>query len=138
MTVPQEYVHASRDFDKFMADFMEISMIETHHRAHAIVRAVLHVFRDHLAVGDALRFAETLPAVLRAVFVENWHPAEPVPFPDRAVLAAEVKANRRDHNLASDDSIAEVAAALRRNIDNAALDGVLAGLPAAARDYWRA
>lgn len=139
MTVPQEYVQASRDFDRFMADFMEISMIETHHRAYAIVRAVLHVFRDHLDIDDALRFAEILPAVLRAIFVENWRPAdEPAPFPDRAALAAEVKANRRDHNLASDGSIAEVAAALRRNADNAALDAVLARLPAAARDYWKA
>jgi uncharacterized protein (DUF2267 family) len=139
MTVPQEYVHASRDFERFMVDFMEISMIETHHRAYAIVRAVLHVFRDHLAVDDALRFAEALPAVPRAIFVENWHPAgEPVPFPDWPALVAEVKANRRDHNLASENSIAEVAAALRRNIDNAAFDRVLATLPPAARDYWRA
>lgn len=137
MTVPQEYVHASRDFDRFMADFMQIAMIETHHRSYAIVRAVLHVFRDHLTVGDALRFAEVLPAVLRAIFVENWHPAtEPAPFSDRATLTLEVKANRRDHNLASESSISDVAAALRRNIDNADLDRLLATLPAGAADYW--
>ena len=60
MTVPQEYVHASRDFDRFMDDFMQIAMLETHHRSYAILRAVLHVFRDHLTVDDALRFAEIL------------------------------------------------------------------------------
>lgn len=138
MTVPQEYVHASRDFDRFMADFMQISMTETHHRSYAIVRAVLHVFRDHLTVHDALHFAGILPAVLRAIFVESWLPAAaPTPFPDRASLTQEVKASRRDHNLGSETSISDVAAALRRNVDNTDLDRVLAALPASAADYWK-
>jgi uncharacterized protein (DUF2267 family) len=112
-------------------------MLETHHRSYAILRAVLHVFRDHLAVDDALRFAEILPAVLRAIFLENWHPVDdPAPFPDRATLIQEVKANRRDHNLSSETSISEVAAALRRNVDNTDLDRVLATLPSGAAEYW--
>lgn len=139
MTVPQEYVFASRDFDRFMDDFLEISMLETHHRAYAIVRAVLHVFRDHLAVEDAVKFAEILPAVLRAIFVDNWRPSSTPPaFPDRATLVREVKANRHDHNLASEHSIAEVAAALRRNINTADLDRVLATLSPGAAAYWAA
>jgi len=137
VTVPQEYVHASRDFDRFMADFLDISMLVTHHRAYAVVRAVLHVFRDHLIVDDALKFAEILPAVLRAIFVENWHPSEePPPFPDRSQLILEVKANRRDHNLASESSISDVAMALRRNVNETDLDRVLAMLPDGAAQYW--
>ena len=137
MTVPQEYVHASRDFERFMDDFMQIAMTATHHQSYAIVRAVLHVFRDHLTVPDALKFAEILPAVLRAIFVENWCPKDsPPPFPDRAALTEEVKANRRDHNLASPSSIADVAAALRRNIDTNDLDRVLHELPEGAVEYW--
>jgi len=138
MTVPQEYVHASRDFDRFMDDFLKISMLVTHHQAYAILRAVLHVFRNHLTVAEALAFADILPAVLRAIFVEDWHPAaDAPPFPDRQALIEEVKANRRDHNLASESSIGEVATALRRNVDNTNLDRVLAKLPAGAADYWR-
>lgn len=137
MTVPQDYVHASRDFDRFMDDFIAISMLATHHQAYAVVRAVLHVFRDHLPTKDALQFAGILPAVLRAIFVEDWHPADtPPPFPGRATLVAEVKAKRRDHNLASDTSIREVAAALRKNIDNAELDRILSALPPGAAEYW--
>lgn len=137
MTVPQEYVHASRDFDRFMEDFMEISTLETHHRAYAVVRAVLHVFRDHLAVADGLRFAEVLPPVLRAIFIENWRPADqPPPFPDWRDLIAEVKANRRDHNLAGESSIRDVAQALRRNIAMGDFKRVLATLPPEAQRYW--
>ena len=138
MTVPQEYVHASREFDRFMDDFVQSAMLATHNQAYAIVRAVLHVFRDHLTVDDALRFAEILPAVLRAIFVENWRPSpEAPPFPDRATLTQEVKANRHDHNLASNTSISEVAATLRRHVNNTDLDRVLATLPPGAAEYWR-
>lgn len=137
MTVPQEYVHASRDFDRFMEDFLQISMLDTHHRAYAVLRAVLHVFRDHLTTDQALRFADILPAVLRAIFVEDWHPrADPPPFPDEHMLIAEVMGNRRDHNLAGATSIHDVAQALRRNVPFGDLKRVLQALPPEAQRYW--
>jgi uncharacterized protein (DUF2267 family) len=137
MTVPQEYVNASRDFDRFMDDLLDISMLATHHQAYAVVRAVLHVFRDHLTVEQGLRFAEILPAVLRAIFVENWHPRSiPPPFPDGRSLIAEVKAIRRDHNLAGESSIHDVAQALRRNVAMGDLERVLRTLPIEAQRYW--
>jgi uncharacterized protein (DUF2267 family) len=137
VTVPAEYAHADRDFERYMAALLDLTTLETRHRAYAVTRAVLHVFRAHLSVQDALTFADALPAVLRAIFVETWRPAvEPAPFPDRAELTWEVRANRRDHNLADDDSIRMVARALRASLDQTALDRALAGLPQAARDYW--
>lgn len=137
MTVPPEYVHATRDFDRFMTDFMEISTLETHHRAYAVVRAVLHVFRDHLTIEQALRFADILPAVLRAIFVEDWHPPHnPASFPDQQQLIAEVRGKRRDHTLADERSILDVAEALRRNVPLESLSRVLKDLPAGARAYW--
>jgi uncharacterized protein (DUF2267 family) len=137
MTVPQDYVNASRDFDRFMDDLMDISMLPTHHSAYAVLRAVLHVFRDHLTVEQGLRFAETLPAVLRAIFVENWHPhGNPPPFPDWRSLIAEVKADRADHNLAGESSIRDVAQALRRNVAMGDLERVLRSLPPEAQRYW--
>jgi uncharacterized protein (DUF2267 family) len=138
MTVPQEYVQASRDFERFMADVMEASTLATHHRAYAVVRGVLHVFRDHLTVDQALRFADILPAVLRAIFVEDWHPQpHPAPFPNREQLIAEVRARRRHHNLADEGSIDDVAWALRRAVAPEDLNRVLSALPPAARLYWQ-
>ena len=102
-----------------------------------MVRAVLHVFRDHLTIEQALRLADILPAVLRAIFVEDWHPPQnPVPFPDQQQLIAEVRGNRRDHNLADERSIRDVAQALRRNIPLESLQCALKDLPAGARAYW--
>ena len=139
MPMPMEYWSASSDFDRFLTDVRDSCMLTSHHQAYHTLRAVLHVFRDHLSVMDALAFAQTLPPVTRAIFVEDWRPvSDPQPFGGRATLQAEVKAIRPDHNLAPDTAIRDVAGALRRAIDNAALDRLLDRLPEGAADYWRA
>ena len=138
MTVPQVYVQATRDFEKFMRDFKQVSMVETQPRSYAIVRGVLHTFRAHLTVDQALRFADALPAVLRALFVEDWHPSDPPPaFPNAEDLLEEVRSHRRDHIFATETSIRDVATALRSNVDKDEFERALASLPPAAQDYWR-
>lgn len=139
MTVPMAYWSASKDFDAFLLDVRDTCMLPTHNQAYHTLRAVLHVFRNHLAVKDALAFANILPPVTRAIFVEDWVPGDtPPPFPDRAALQREVKAIRPDHNLAPDGAITDVAQALRRSVNIRDLDRVLATLPPGAADFWRA
>ncbi|MDN3719864.1 DUF2267 domain-containing protein [Roseibium salinum] len=115
-------------------------MLQTHHQAYHTLRAVLHTFRDHLTTEQALAFAGVLPAVTRAIFVEDWQPSDlmPDPFPDRATLIREVQSVRRDHNLAPDSAIENVASALRRSsVDERELDRILATFPDAAAAYWK-
>ncbi len=137
MTMPMEYALASKEFEAFMTDFMAQANLPTHHRAYHSIRAVLHVFRSHLTTRDALKFATVLPPVLRAIFVEDWEPNDsPPPFPDRDTLLLEVKAVRRDHNLAPDTVISDAAKALRRHVDAVVLNTALNKLPKAAQDFW--
>lgn len=139
MPMPAAYVNASRDFDRFLADVRDTCMLQTSHQAYQTLRAVLLVFRSHLALPDALRFANALPPVTRAIFVEDWLPeTEPTtPFPSRDVMTSEVLAVRGDHNLSPPTAIADVSAALRRSMDPRDLDGVLETLPPEAREFWR-
>lgn len=138
MPMPQTYFHASRDFDAFILDVRDTCMLQSHHQAYHTLRAVLHTFRSHLTTEEALRFANILPAVTRAVFVEDWTPDDaPPPFPDREALIGEVKSVRPDHNLAPQSAIEDVAAALRRSsVDEGELDHVLEGLPDGAVAFW--
>lgn len=138
MPIPMAYRTASKDFDAFLLDVRNTCMLQTLHQAYHTLRAVLHVFRAHLSVTEALAFADVLPPVTRAIFIEDWRPEDvPAPFPSRQALQAEVKQIRRDHNLAPDSAIQNVAAALgRSSIDMRELDRVLAGLPVGARDFW--
>ncbi|MEM8877184.1 MAG: DUF2267 domain-containing protein [Pseudomonadota bacterium] len=136
MPMPMEYWTASKDFEAFLDDVRASCMLTSHHQAYHTLRAVLHVFRAHLDVQDALSFAAILPPVVRAIFVEDWSTSSPLPFPDRETLVSEVKAIRRDHNLAPDTAIEDVAGALRRSMDCAVLDRALSGLPDGAAAYW--
>lgn len=52
-------------------------------------------------------------------------------------MTREVQALRAAHNFAPDTAIQDVATALRRNIDEAALDKVLSTFPTAAGQYWQ-
>ncbi|MQW98291.1 DUF2267 domain-containing protein [Sinorhizobium fredii] len=139
MTIPMEYRQASADFDRFILDARDTAGLQTTNQAYTMVQAVLQTFRRRLEISEALIFANALPPVLRAIFVADWDLEEPtVPFSGRVAMTREVQAFRGNHNVSPDSAIADVAAALRRNIDEAKLDRVLVRLPQGAVDFWRA
>ncbi len=137
MTVPLEYAHASEAFERFMSEARDALGLTTSHQTFTVVEAVLWVFRRRLDAAGVAAFAQVLPAVLRAIFIEGWDPAAPaLAFLGRSQLAREVQAVRGDHNLAPDDAFETVAAVLRRHVDAKAFDAVLARLPSDAARYW--
>jgi uncharacterized protein (DUF2267 family) len=77
MTIPMEFQHASEDFEAFLRDAREISGLSTRNQAYTMVQAVLLTFRRRLSIVEAIRFANILPPVLRALFVTDWDPEEP-------------------------------------------------------------
>lgn len=138
MPMPQAYFHASRDFDRFMEVLKRISMLQTTHQCYTMLEAVLHAFRAHLTVREALAFARHLPPVLRAIFVDDWDPDQPVtPFPDRAGLQREILALRHNHNLSTPSAMEDVAAALRETMDAEDFARMVAVLPDAGAALWR-
>lgn len=138
MTMPMEYQQASRDFERFLADARDIAMLQTRNQTYTMVQGVLQVFRRRLSLREAILFTDALPPVLRAIFVADRDEAEPArAFEERAVMAREVQSLRRDHTFSPDSAIRDVAAALRRNIDGAAFDRVLAQLLKGAQEFWR-
>lgn len=133
-----EYRRASRDFDAFIVEARDELSLTTTNQAYAVVWAVLHVFRDHLELKQALSFAQVLPPVLRAIFIDGWIPVEdPQAFPSRTELIREVRSVRGDHNPASDSAIGDVAKVLRRHVDETQFDAVLATFPEQAWAYWK-
>lgn len=138
MPMPMDYQHASERFERFLDDARAALGLATRNQAYTTVQAVLLVFRRRLTVRDGLRFADVLPAVLRALFVADWDPdAPPRPFDSREALTAEVRALRTHHNFSPETAIRDVAGALRRTVDAEAFAQVLATLPDGAREFWR-
>lgn len=137
MTIPQEYTQASRQFELFMVEARDALGHATTNQTYTTIQAVLFVFRRHLSVRDALNFATTLPAVLRAIFVSDWNVDQPCPtFPDRAALIREAQDFRRAHSFVPDDAIEVLARVLRKHIEVSRFDRMLEDLTPAARAYW--
>jgi uncharacterized protein (DUF2267 family) len=138
MTIPMELQRASENFDRFLSDAKDISGLATRNQTYTMVEGVLKAFRRRLNLQDAIRFANVLPPIVRAIFVADWNTDEPqLPFDDRAVMSREARDLRKDHNFAPETCILDVASALRRHIDQAAFDRVVASLPEGAGEFWR-
>lgn len=138
MTIPMELQHAGEAFEAFLRDARDISGLATRNPTYTMVQGVFQVFRRRLSLKDAIRFANALPPLLRAIFVDDWDVDEPQrPFGSREEMTREAQSLRRDHNLAPDSCIRDVAEALRRHVDAARFDRVLGTLPEGAADFWR-
>ncbi|WP_188583291.1 DUF2267 domain-containing protein [Azorhizobium oxalatiphilum] len=132
-----EFQHTSDAFESFLADARDTSGLGTRNQTYTVVEGVLRTFRRRLDVHEAIRFAQVLPPVLRAIFVADWDTtAAPVPFTDRETMTDEVRALRQHHNFASGTAITDVATALLRHVDRTAFDAVLATLPPGALAFW--
>lgn len=137
MTVPAEYERASAQFYDYLVDARDTAGLWSTHVSCTMTQAVFQVFRRRLSTGEAIVFANTIPVGLRALFVSDWTPGEePRVFQDRATMTLEVRALRAAHNFSPETAIRYVARALRRHVDEVALERVLAELPEGARDFW--
>ncbi|MBF2088833.1 MAG: DUF2267 domain-containing protein, partial [Synechococcales cyanobacterium K44_A2020_017] len=58
-------------------------------------------------------------------------------FADREEMMRDVRSLREEHNFSTETAIKDVAAALRRHVDEKAFDHVLTQLPEGAIDFWR-
>ena len=130
MTWPLEYQRASYDFERFMVAARDAAGLTTTNQAWTMVQGVLLALRRRLTVPQAIAFANILPPLVRAVFLDNWYPTdEPAPFSPREELIEEVRSLRAEHNFSPDNAIEAVATALRGSVDALALERVLAKLP---------
>ncbi|WP_042702788.1 DUF2267 domain-containing protein [Azospirillum sp. B506] len=138
MPIPMEIQHASEEFERFLADARDFSALTTRNQTYTMVQGVLQVFRRRLSVEDAIRFAQVLPPVLRAIFVSDWKLDEPrLDFSDCAAMTREAQSLRRDHNFAPDSCIRDVAMALHKHVDRQAFSRVIGTLPKGAVEFWR-
>ncbi|AXS38910.1 DUF2267 domain-containing protein [Breoghania sp. L-A4] len=137
MPMPDEYQRAGQIFDRFLHDAGAALDLTTRNQTYTVVQSVLLVFRRRLTITQGLRFADELPAVLRALFVKEWDvAAPPMPFAGRDVLSEEVRMLRRHHNFAPPTAIRDVARALRGHVDARGFDVMLATLPREAAAFW--
>lgn len=137
MPVPAEYERASAQFYEYLVDARDTAGLWSTHVTYTMTQGVFQVFRRRLSPQDAIAFANVLPICLRALFVTDWNlDEERKDFEDRETMTNEVKLLRPEHNFSTDTAIRDVAQALRRHVDEAAFDAILARLPDGAVEFW--
>ncbi len=136
MPMPWTYRHASAEWQRFLDVAKEEMDLTTNNLAYTAIEGVLLTFRRRLPVESALRFADVLPAVPRAIFVSDWHPATPLPWGSRDEQTAEAQALRPAHNLTPGNCIEATAIALRATVRPDEIDPVLAALGPQAQAFW--
>jgi len=137
MPMPFNYRSATPDYEAFLRDVINLGLLQTTNQAYQATRAVFHVFRSHVLPQVALDFAQFLPAVLRAIFVEEWDLASATtPFPDPETQLKEVMSIRPDHNVSPPSAIHDVAVALRNALKKEDYALMMKNLAADARQFW--
>ena len=137
MTWPLEYQKASYDFERFMLAARDAAGLQTTNMAWTMVEGVFHTFRRRLTSDQVMRFAAALPPLVRAMFLERWHPTDqPIPFASMDDLTAEAQSLRERHNFAPPNAIQAVAVALRSVVGDATVEEALSTFPGEARAYW--
>lgn len=137
MPMPYAYRNASKDWRAFLDDVRDVTGLTSDNMAYTAIDGVFRAFRRRLTPAHAIRFAGVLPAVPRAIFVQDWDiAAPPIPWADRAELMREVQGLRRDHNIAPSNSIEAVGRALWRRVNHADLRRVLNALGPEASAFW--
>jgi uncharacterized protein (DUF2267 family) len=138
MPMPWTYRQASREWQAFLSDAKEAIGTPTDHSTFTAVEGTLRAFRRRLTPQQAIDFAQILPAVLRALFVADWHLDAPLSAPGtREDWTREAQSLRANHNFAPESCIEGTALALRKSVHYADLERVLAKLPPFATEFWR-
>lgn len=135
--MPWTYRHASREWRFFLDQAAEEMGLSSDNMTYTAIDGVFRVFRRRLSVQEALLFANVLPSVPRAIFVQDWDITAPAqPFLSKEEMTREAQAVRPHHNLTPDNAIEAVAIAIRRTVPKADWDRVLAQLPKEAATFW--
>jgi uncharacterized protein (DUF2267 family) len=136
MPMPWTYRHGDKEWRRFLGDIREVMGTPSDNVAYTTSEGAFRAFRARLTIEEVARFAQVLPAMPRALFFEDWHPAAPLPWADTATYLAEIRSLRGDHNFATDRALEAVAVALHRAVGPEVLDRALAAIGPEASAFW--
>ncbi|MBY4894933.1 DUF2267 domain-containing protein [Rhodobacteraceae bacterium N5(2021)] len=136
MPMPWTFRHPQREWTAFLDDVADVLGSPSANVAYTATEGVFRAFRRRLTVDQAVAFAQCLPSVPRALFVQDWQLEDPVPWAEAATYIAEAKSLRQTHNFASDQVIEAVSFALHRAVGPEYLHKRLQDIGPEAVAFW--
>jgi uncharacterized protein (DUF2267 family) len=106
-------------------------------KACAALLGTLHVLRDSLPRDEAVYVAAPMPALLRGLYYEGWHPEAPIPAKTRSSFLERIEmAVHRDPGIDCEQVARAVFELLAAWLPAAELEDAKAATPAALRGFW--
>jgi len=137
MTIPLDVTNATEQLEAWVLELQRRAMLGSVNQSFPMLRAVLQEVRDRVPLEDALRLADALPALVRGVMLEGWHPQVPNPEAGRPFLEA-VRARVAGHHAPPDSIVDDVLEVLARRVYPQYLPVLTERLPPELRPAWRA
>ena len=134
--MPWTYRHPEKEWRGFVEDIREVLGTPSSNIAYTAAEGVLTAFRQRLTPVQTLEFADELPSVIRALFLQGWRMEPPRPWAAHADYVAEAKALRRNHNFAGDRAVEAVSFALHRAMGPEQLGRALSRIGPKAAEFW--
>ncbi len=111
-------------------------------KTYIALRCVVHAWRDHLPIQDAVYLGEQLPTLIRGMYFEHWDPSDkPLPLRSREEFFSSLSSNLARNGEHRSDA-EKVTMALFRFLERKAIYGEISDLqhlvPAVLTDLWPA
>lgn len=135
--MPWTYRHPEKEWHGFLEDIREILGTPSSNVAYTAAEGVLIAFRCRLTPVQVMEFADDLPCVVRALFLQGWRLQSSRPWGTQTDYVAEAKSLRRDHNFAGDHVLEAVSFALHRAMGVDRLETAVARIGPEAAEFWR-
>jgi uncharacterized protein (DUF2267 family) len=106
-------------------------------RVYLALLATLHALRDRLARDEAIYIGAQLPALLRGLYYEGWHPnARPTPRSRSAFLERIHDGLHRDPGVDTEQVARAVFALLAARLPAAEIEAAKAATPSVLHSLW--
>jgi uncharacterized protein (DUF2267 family) len=106
-------------------------------RVYSALLATLHALRDALAQKEAVYVGAQLPALLRGLYYDGWHPRGPAPPRSRSAFIARIQDGvHRDPGIDAEQVARAVLALLASRLPAGELEDAKAATPQPLHNLW--
>jgi uncharacterized protein (DUF2267 family) len=138
MTGLREFDTAASSAEEWVTDLTQRLGWLDRRKVYCALMATLHALRDCLAADEVVYLGGNMPALLRGLYYEGWHPTRrATSAKSRAAFLARIHDGvHRDPGIDSEQVAHAVMGLLAARLPAAELEDVKAATPNALRNLW--
>jgi uncharacterized protein (DUF2267 family) len=123
--------------ESWISDLMQRLGWHDRNNVYAVLLGTLHALRDSLPRDEAVYVAAQMPALLRGLYFEGWHPNARIPAKNKAAFLERVEeAVHHNPGIDAEQAARAVFELLAARLPPSELEDAKAATPAVLRFLW--